>query len=168
MRKSIIILSLLTLLSAAAGAQTKFGYLSYTAAIKSMPEYAVMQQNMASLKKQYENETRQAEEEFNRKYELFLEGQHELDKPILQKRQSELQELLTKSISFKQEAERLLKRAEADMYAPLTHKLDSILKKIGTERGYAFILNTDGNALPYVNTACGEDITAIVAEAFKE
>lgn len=168
MRKSIILLSLFALLAVSAGAQTKFGYLSYDKAIKSMPGYAVMKSNMAALRKQYENETRQSEEEFNRKYELFLSGQNELDKPILQKRQAELQELLSKSIAFKHEAERLLRRAEADMYAPLKHKLDSVLGVIGTQRGYAFILNTDNNALPFVNTAYGEDISGIVAEAIKE
>ena len=92
--------------------------------------------------------------------------QKELDTPILRKRQSELQELLHKSVSFKREAERLLKQAEADMYAPLRKRLDDILRKIATERGYAFILNTDGDALPYVSSLYGEDITTLVRDNF--
>ena len=65
---------------------------------------------------------------------------------------------------IKAEADRLLKQAEADMYAPLKSKLAALLQRIGTERGYAFILNTDGDALPFVNPACGDDITAEVVD----
>ena len=38
-------------------------------------------------------------------------------------------------------------------------------KTIGQQRGYAFILNTDGHALPYINPEQGEDVSAAVAEA---
>lgn len=167
MRKifSILVVSFFAL---AASAQVKFGYLSYDKAVKAMPGYAVMQSNLSSLRAQYEEETKRSEEEFNEKYELFLDGRSSLDKPILQKRQAELQELLTKNIAFKKEAERLLKQAEADMYAPLKDKLNAVLAKIGMERGYAFILNTDNDALPFVNLSYGEDVTTLVLDAIKE
>lgn len=151
--------------SAAVPSAVKFGYFSYSEVMKSMPDYAVAQQNLASLRKQYEDETKRSEEEFNQKYELFLDAQGELDGPILKKRQAELQELLTKSIEFKNEARRLLRQARADMYAPLRKKLAALLANIGRKHGYAFILNTDGDALPYVNPANGEDITDIVKGA---
>lgn len=151
---------------AAAAAGLKFGYLSYDKALKAMPGYAAAKENMASLRSQYEAETKRSEDEFNEKYEEFLDVQRELDAPILRKRQAELQELLNKSVDFKREAARLLKQAEADMYAPLRARLDAALQKIGRERGYAFILNTDGGALPFVSPACGEDITeAVITEA---
>lgn len=162
--KKILFLFIMFVLPLSAAAQVKFGYLSYSEAVKAMPEYAVMQKNLESLKAQYEDETKRSEEEFNEKYQLFLEGRKELADPILKKRQSELQELLAKGISFKAEAARLLKQAEADMYAPLKTKLADVLRRIGTERGYAFIINTDGYALPFVNDAYGEDITAAVIE----
>lgn len=167
MRKifSILVVSFFAL---AASAQVKFGYLSYDKAVKAMSGYAVMQSNLSSLRAQYEEETKRSEEEFNEKYELFLDGRSSLDKPILQKRQAELQELLTKNIAFKKEAERLLKQAEADMYAPLKDKLNAVLAKIGMERGYAFILNTDNDALPFVNLSYGEDVTTLVLDAIKE
>lgn len=167
MRK-LILLMLAVVATVAADAQTmKFGYLSYREAIKSMPDYAVAKQNLASLRSQYEEETKRSEEEFNRKYELFLEGQGELAAPILKKRQAELQELLAKSIDFKNEARRLLNKAKKDMYAPLEKKLDSVLSRIAKERGYAFIINTDGHALPYADPATGEDITVAVKAALE-
>lgn len=80
----------------------------------------------------------------------------------MKKRQYELQELLNNSVSFKKEAARLIKKAEADMYAPLKKRLNEILRQIGRERGYAFILNTDNDAVPYIDTASGEDISSLV------
>lgn len=38
---------------------------------------------------------------------------------------------------------------------------------MGKESGYAFILNSDNNNLPFVNTAIGEDITDALISALK-
>lgn len=84
-----------------ASAQGKFGYLSYDAVLKAMPEYAIAEQNLANLTAQYESEVKRAEDEFNTKYEQFLDGQHEFPQTILQKRQRELQDLMEKNIAFK-------------------------------------------------------------------
>lgn len=174
MKKTVIIF-LLALLPFAAFAQTadnflqiKIGYLSYSEALQSMNDYAVMQKNLASLKEQYENETKRAQQEFNQKYETFLEGQKDFAPAILDKRQSELQELLNKNIAFKEEAARLLKQAEADMTAPLKKKLNSVLARIARDCGYLLILNTDGDALPFIDSAYGEDINTFVKNVLKE
>ena len=91
-------------------------------------------------------------------------GSSSIKYQLLDMKSDDVYELLAKGISFKAEAARLLKQAEADMYAPLKTKLADVLRRIGTERGYAFIINTDGDALPFVNDAYGEDITAAVIE----
>lgn len=148
--------------------QLKIGYLSCSEALQSMPDYAVMQKNLETLRTQYADETKRAEQEFNTKYEDFLEGQKDFAPVILEKRQSELQELLNKNIAFKQEAERLLKQAEADMTAPLKKKLNTVLSKIAKDRGYALILNTDDDALPFIASEYGEDINQFVKNVLKE
>ena len=145
----------------------KFGYLSYDSVLQAMPSYAQMQADMEELRIKYEAELKRVEDDFNRKYEEFLDGQTAFPKTILQKRQSELQEMLDKNIAFKKESQRLLEKAEADAKAPIQEALNSALVAIGTERGYAFILNTDANATPWLNTAFGEDITEDVKALLK-
>lgn len=173
--KKTIIMFLLTLMPFVANAQDssnllqiKFGYLSYSEVLKSMPDYAVMQKNLESLRTQYAEETKRAEEEFNSKYEAFLEGQKDFAPVILEKRQSELQELLNKNIAFKEEAARLLQQAESDMTVPLKQKLNSVLSKIAKDSGYILILNTDGDTLPFIDPAYGEDITTFTKNVLKE
>ena len=146
--------------SAQTGAMTmKFGFLSYEEVMKAMPEYATMQKNLTELRAQYEAEQQRVEDDFNRKYEEFLDGQASYPKTILQKRQSELQEMLEKNIAFKQESQQLLSNAEATMLDGLKSTITTTLVMLGQERGYAFILNTDQNAVPFINPAVGEDIT---------
>ena len=161
MRKFILSI-LFCALPLLASAQVKFGYLSYSQALQSMPDYAMAKENLAKLEEQFETEMKRAEEEFNKKYEEFLEGQQEFAVSIRNKRQSELQELMQKNMAFKQEARRLLKNAEADAMKPLHEKLKAVLAKVGQQRGLAFILNTDGDALPYVDPAQGEDVTEVI------
>lgn len=145
----------------------KYGYFSYQAALTAMPEYAVAKQNLTTLKEKYDAEMKRVENEFNKKYEEFLDGQKDFAPSILRKRQAELQELLDKNVAFKEESNRLLKQAETDAYAPLKQKLSEVIRGIGDAKGYAFILNTDNDAVPYINNAVGEDITNLIKESLK-
>lgn len=166
----ILVMALLGLVSYAqqdAAPVMRYGYLSYDSVFKAMPEYAAMQANMEMLRNKYESEQKRVENDFNKKYEEFLDGQAGFPQTILQKRQSELQEMLDKNITFKKESQRLLCKAECEAKAPLKERLAAVLSKIGEERGYAFILNTDGNVAPWLNAAMGEDITETVKELLK-
>ena len=148
-------------------ATLRFGYLSYEAALKSMPDYAIVQQKLANLRQQFQDETLRVEDEFNRKYEEFLEGQREFPQSILQKRQMELQELLDKNLAFKENSRKELEKAEQDLMAPLKIHLIEVLGKMGRERGYAFIIDTDVKALPFINPAMGHDLNQQVQDALK-
>lgn len=168
-RLAIILTSMCVFLSLQAqeNATFRFGYLSYEAALKSMPDYAVVQQKLADLRQQYQDETLRVEDEFNRKYEEFLEGQREFPKTILQKRQTELQELLDKNLEFKEHSRMELEKAEQDLMAPLKIRLIEVLGTIGRQSGYAFIVDTDVKALPFINPAMGIDLNQQVQDALK-
>lgn len=171
MKRVLFLLLMVAALTASAqtdSTQTfRFGYLSYEASLKSMAEYATVQQQMADLRAQYLAETKRVEDEFNRKYEEFLEGQRDFPRTILQKRQTELQELMEKNIQFKEKSREELAEAERQAMAPLRIRLIEQLGIIGRERGYAFIYDTDTKALPFINPAQGEDINQLVQDALK-
>lgn len=145
----------------------RFGYFSFEQVLHTMPGYALAKHNMDELRAKYDAETKRSENEFNAKYEEFLDGQRSFAKSILEKRQAELRELMEKNIAFKAEAARLLKEAEDQAYAPLKAKVNEEAQKIGKEKGFAFILNTDNNATPYLSAEMGEDITAVLEEKLK-
>lgn len=163
--KKLFLLIVLGVLSLTANAQTRFGYFSFDNVLKSMPDYVKAQRSIDDLRQKYDAEMKRAEDEFNSKYEEFLDVQKDLVPAILRKRQAELQEMMQKNINFKNESQRLLKQAEADAFAPVKNKLYNALTKVGQAQGYAFILNTDGDACPYVNPEMGEDATELIKEA---
>jgi outer membrane protein len=140
----------------------RFGYLSYETALKSMPDYAIAEQQMADLNQQYQAEMKRVEEEFNLKYEEFLEGQRDFPRTILQKRQTELQQLMEQNIAFKEQSREELAQARKQAFAPLKIRLIELLGQIGREHGFAFIYDTDTKALPFINPAQGEDISELV------
>jgi outer membrane protein len=146
----------------------KFAYLSIDSVMQSMEEYAQLQQDMAAMRQQYEAEMKRVEDDFNKKYEEFLDGQKNFPKTILQKRQSELQEMMDKNIAFKKESLRLLDDTEKTQTDVIRMMVEMAVKTLGMQRGYAFILNTDADATPWLNPALGDDITEDVKALLKE
>ena len=112
------------------------------------------------LRKQYLEELKNAEQEFNEKYELFLDQQKMLDDAIRQKRQSDLQSLLDRNTQFRDQAERLLKQAEQDAIAPVKQQLNKAIQSVGYSGAYLMIVNTDSEACPYIDASRAEDVTA--------
>lgn len=160
---------LLALLPFAAQAQNvKFGYINLTEALKAMPAYAATQDSLKQLAAQYAAETKRVEDEFNAKYEEFLEGQRAFAPAILQKRRAELQEMMQKNIAFKQEAQRLLQQAEDEALAPVKAKLMAAVRKVGMQQALTAVLNSADDATPYFDPNLAVDITAdVLAEAAK-
>lgn len=163
-------LCLLTLLPLSSRAQSelRFGYLSYDSVMLSMPEYAQMQEEIGQMRAAYEAEMKRVADDFNKKYEDFLDGQKDFPKTILQKRQSELQELLDKNIAFKKEGLQLLSDTEKMMTEAVRESITMAVSVIAEECGFAFVLNTDAQATPWLSTAWGEDITEAVKAALQE
>ena len=139
--------------------QARFGYLSYKAVYEQMPEYAQAKASFVELKKKYEAEATRSEDEFQRKFAEFLHGQTDFPASIMQKRQTELQELMEKSTKFRRESNDLLRKAEADLHQPILQRLNDAIQAVGTSQGLMYILNTDGNTLPFINPHLGVNVT---------
>ena len=158
----IIALCAVLCVSAQDSISIRFGYLSYQQALQAMPQYALVQEQMADLRKQYEAEMQRVTNEFNQKYEEFLEGQREFPKSILKKRQAELQDMMSRNVAFKEESRKQLAAAEREALAPLKIQLSETVAKIASERGLALVVNTDSDACPYINPEMGVSISELV------
>lgn len=164
----VILLTIMPLLAQAQQAFPKFGYFNLSLLIKAAPEYSIAQKNMAELRAKYDAETKRSEDEFNKKYEEFLDGQRDFAPSILQKRQAELQDMIEKNIAFKKESQRLLKQAETNSMQPIKNKVLLMVQQLGKERGYAFIINADNDALPFVQLTYGDNINEDVISRIKK
>ena len=147
-----------------AASALRIGYLSYETTLKSMPEYAVTQDSIQKLNKAYEQEVKRTEDEFNQKYESFLEGQREFPRTILLKRQNELQDLMQRNVDYRVQARREIQEAEQSLMAPLHERLSLALSVIARQRGLALVVNTDSKACPFIEPALSINVQLLVAD----
>ncbi len=143
-------------------AQAQFGYLSYQTVMKEMPEYAQAQQQLTALRAKYDAEAVRGEEEFQKKFVEFMQGQKEFPQSIMQKRQAELQTLMNGGVEFRVKAQELIAQAEKEMMGEVQKKLNRAILEVGVAYGYGFILNIDDNSCPYINPVAGVDVSDLV------
>ncbi len=145
----------------------RYGYMSYDSVLHGMAEYAAVETSMTQLAEKYTAEQQRAENEFNLKYEEFLDSQRDMPQSILQKRQSELQELLDRNIAFKKESQKLLEKARTEAEAPLRQRIAEAMGNVGMERGLLFIVNTDSQPLAWTHPVLAVDVTSAVQAALR-
>lgn len=146
----------------------RYGFVNTDSVLHAMPEYAMAQRSLTALRQKYDREMKRSEDDFNIKYESFLDQQRDLVPSILHKRQAELQDMMEKNIAFKAEARRLLAQAEADALAPLREQISELLQQVAKDMQLAFVLNTGSDACPYVNPAMSVDITDTLIDLLKK
>ena len=161
------LLLLLTLVALSATAQSKFGYTSYRKILQLLPEYSLVITHLDELQAKYEAEIARSDREFNQKYADFIEEQSQFPDNIRLKRHKELQELMEKSIAFKDEVNRTMREARHEMMKPLHEKVDAAVMKVCVEGGYDYILNTDDRVYIAINPNNGKDITAQLKRELK-
>lgn len=139
-----------------------FGYINYNNVLQAMADYALAQQTMQNLRQQYDKEAAYNEDKFFKMYSDYIQGQKSFPQDIMLKRQKELQVAMDQGIAFRQQSEKNLEKAEQELLEPIRQKLDAAISTVAKEKGYAFVLNTDGHACPYINPQDGTDITLMV------
>ena len=166
MKKIVLLIFTCLVLTASAQDSTRtaspaaisFGYLSYNRALQQIRGYDEAQQSLLQLRTQYNAELRRVEEDFNRKYEEFLEGRADFPPTILRNRQAEMQEMMDRNIAFREQSKRELADAEEKVMEPLRKKLREAIAHVAQQHGFAFVLNTDSDACPYIDPFMGQDI----------
>ena len=163
-RNLILFLLSLTALAMSAQSTIKYGRLNYDSLITSMPEYTQVQEQLSSLRQQYEKEAAYNEANFKRLFADFLQGQKDFPQNIMLKRQRELQDAMEKSLAFRRSCDSLLVKAETDLVAPLYVKLDTAIQTVGMERGYECIVNTAAGTHPFLHPSLTEDAAPFVIQ----
>lgn len=141
-----------------------FGYLSYDSVLHAMPQYLLVCQRMKDLRSAYDAEMKRVEDDFNQKYEDFLEGRKDYPQTILLKRQNELQQLLQQNVDFRNRAREELRQAELDALAPLRQQLLHAVATVAKEHKLSFVFNTDRDACLFIDPDTAIDITAEVLQ----
>ena len=140
----------------------KFGHIRSQEILIVMPEYTKAQADIQTMQKQYEDDMKRVEQEFQKKFTAFQEEQANLPKNILERRQKELQELNERAMQMQQDAQQELQQSWMEMLEPIAKKIDDAIKAVGQEGGYVFIFDLNATQIPFVNEAYATDVTGAV------
>ncbi len=166
MKQIITIITLIIIFSAnsiiCTAQQAQFACFSYNRVVASLPEAVQYKDSLAHLKAGLDEEMKRMEDDFNTKYEDFLDGQKEFPTIIRQKRQNELQEMMQRNVDFRQQMLNIYDKTKKSLEYKLQKKVNHAVRKIGEENKYAFILNTDGYICPWVNEEQCIEITKVI------
>lgn len=146
----------------AAMAQVRFGYFNYSELMQKLPEYGQVQADFEELKTRCKMEIERNEQELTRSYVSFLDGQKEFPEPILRKRQKELQDLVDKSVKFRDELKQWLAQARDSLFAPIHAKIDDAVARVCVHNKLAYIVDTERIGYIFVNPENGFDVTEAV------
>ena len=140
----------------------KFGHIKTQEILVAMPDYIKAQTDIQTMQKQYEDEMKRAQEEFNKKFTAYQEEQANLPKNIQERRQKELQELNQKGMQMQQDAQLELERSWMSMLEPIAKKIDDAIKAVGQDGGYVYIFDLNTTQIPFVNETLSTDVTGAV------
>lgn len=139
-------------------AQAKFGHFNSASIIPLMPEYTTAQNEIQSLQKQYADEIKRMEDEFNKKLEEFEAQKATLPANIAERRQGELQELYSRMQQYNQEGMQHVDKASAEKMGAISEKLKNAIKEIGVAGGYVYIMDV-ASGIPYISETLSTDVT---------
>ena len=140
----------------------KFGHIRSQEILIVMPEYTKAQADIQTMQKQYEDDMKRVEQEFQKKFTAFQEEQANLPKNILERRQKELQELNERAMQMQQDAQQELQQSWMQMLEPIAKKIDDAIKAVGQEGGYVFIFDLNATQIPFINETYATDVTSAV------
>ena len=161
MLKKIAIIAAMFALPLGVMAQSKFAHMNSQEVITVMPEFTKAQADLDAMSKQYQDEMKRTEDEFNKKYQEFLAQADSLPQNIAERRQKELQDMAQRQQQFQQDAYQAMQKAQQDAMAPIYKKLDDAIQAVGKAEGVVYVFDLARTSIPYIGTE-SIDVTAKV------
>lgn len=169
--KKIIMAALFALAAPIAIHAQKFAHFDSNAVVSALPEYTTVQNELQTLGKQYEDDLKRTQEEFQKKHDEYEKVRETLLENMRQRREQELQDLAQRYEQMRQDYSESFQKAQAEKIKALTDKVQAAVKTVAETGGYVYVFDTSmaesmGVNLPFfINTKLSTDITADVKKA---
>jgi len=149
MKKGLFVLSFL-LCTLSLSAQQKIGYLNSDSVLLKMPEYQKVLQDVQAMEKKYNDELTGLRNEFNQRFQRFIDERAGLDQIILERRMREIQDNEKKIVEFKQAAQDNLKESYNKGKAPALERLQQAVSEAAVAEGVDLVIDTATSSLLYI------------------
>jgi len=138
----ILLLTLMIAVVFSVQAQTsKIGYTNTDYILSKLPEAKQIESELRTHRNQLGAQLKSKQEEFERKYQSFIEGQATMTDVVKTDVQNELQGLQESIQKFAAEAERSMQNKQVQLLAPVYEKIDGGIKEVAREHGFSHVFS---------------------------
>jgi len=157
---SLLLLILLGSMQLHAQENYKFGHINTNELLRLMPGREQAMADLESYTRELEETFVAMQQEFQTKYQDYLENQENFSQLVRQSRERELQSLNERIMEFQQSAQEDLLAQEERLLSPIIEQARNAIQKVGREHGFTYIFDTSGGSMVFWEN--GEDIMPLV------
>ncbi len=123
-------------------AQTvKIGYTNTDYILSKLPEAKQIESELKTHRNQLGAQLKSKQDEFERKYQSFIDGQATMTDVVKSDVQTELQALQQSIQKFAAEAEKSMQNKQVQLLAPVYEKIDGGIKQVAQEHGFSHVFS---------------------------
>tara|TARA_Y100000813_G_C24157994_1_gene350671 strand:+ start:1354 stop:1857 length:504 start_codon:yes stop_codon:yes gene_type:complete len=140
-----LILCFFLILVQSVNSQTKVAHVDTYELITNMPEMLAVQEELSSYSKEKEAEIRLMEAEIRSISDKYSDDAINVSQEENEKRQKEIQVMQENIRLFTNQIVKELQEKERSLTEPILEKVISVIKEVGKENGYDYVLDSSKN-----------------------
>lgn len=138
----------------------KFGHVNAQEIMASMPEFIKARGEVEAATKQYENDLKAMQDEYQRKAQDYDKNASTMNETKKKETEESLEQMLQKIQQTYQDNQQALGKLQQEKIGPITNKLVNAIKAVGKAGGYVYIMDVTG--ILYISDTLSKDVTAEV------
>ncbi len=159
---SLLVLILFGAMNVSAQETPKLGHINTNELLRQMPGRDTAQAELERYARELESTFMEMQDEFQRKYQEYLEKQETFSPLVRQSRERELESLQQRIMEFQESAQEDLMQQEERLLNPIIEKARAAIREVADENGFTYIFDTSGGSVLYWER--GENIMPMVRE----
>lgn len=162
MFKKLFVAAIVAIASITAYAQTtlKIGTVNLEEVMQAMPETSVLEKELANKTTTFQNQAKQMQEEFQSKYQTYVEQHDSLDELTRGVREDELRSLQQRAEQYQQASYQQISQYREQQLAMIQEKMFKAVKAVGEREKFAAVFPT--NEATFFSATLTTDVTALV------
>lgn len=162
MKKILIIVALLVLVSLNVLAENKIAYINSDLVLENSQEGKKIQTIIMTLQEEWNNQLLAKENDFKTKYEEYMNLPVMTDAEYKKEKEAELQKIDSEYTALQKEISQKAKTKQEELLNPILQKLGDVTKTLAIEKDLSAIFDLNISGLVYIDPAL--DITDEVVE----
>ncbi|MCQ2196978.1 MAG: OmpH family outer membrane protein [Bacteroidaceae bacterium] len=143
----------------------KFAHFNSADIIPNMKEYTAAQTEIEALAKQYDEDLKRMQDEFQKKNDDYNKEAAKLLDNVKQRREQELQELYQRIQQTYQDNQAAIQKVQGEKLQAIQELVMAAIKKVGEAGGYIYIVDTSTGAIPFVSPTLSTDVSPEIKKA---